>query len=108
MQLKIQKPKKIPVTFSVLEIKVPFVFFFRSFLTEDSTEYSWEVSYGLLMWLSIVVLVPFDLRSLDSADEEHPEKGFLASVVDICKLFLEDSGKTKDATSMLLANLLSR
>jgi hypothetical protein len=70
--------------------------------------YSWEVSYGLLLWLSIVILVPFDLRSLEGADEENPERGFLDSVVDLCKGFLGDTGKTRDAAALLLANVLSR
>lgn len=72
---------------------------------ESEEEYHWEIPYILLLWLSIVVLVPFDLSTLEAEDTGV---GLLDTVVSVCKEFLADSGRTKDVAAMLLANLLSR
>lgn len=72
---------------------------------ESDDEYHWEIPYTLLLWLSIVVLVPFNLSTLEAEDTGL---GLLDTVVSVCKEFLADSGRTKDVAAMLLANLLSR
>lgn len=72
---------------------------------KDEEEYVWEIPYVLLLWLSIIVLVPFDLRSLD---DEDVEGGFVATLVSACKEFLADCGRIRDAASMVMANLLTR
>lgn len=35
---------------------------------QDTT--NWEVPYILVLWLSIVVLVPFDLTTIDSGKQQ--------------------------------------
>lgn len=73
---------------------------------QDVVEYeTWESRYSLLLWMSIVVLIPFDLASVDSGDE----RGSLADrLIGICKGFLADSGATRDMAALLLSKLLSR
>eukprot|EP00736_Rhodelphis_marinus_P002796 Rmarinus@m.297 len=78
---------------------------------------TWETRYVLLLWLSIIVLVPFDLKTIDSSladsadstkDGSSLEGEVIDSLLSHTRLFLSDSGKTRDAAGILLSRLLSR
>ena len=55
-----------------------------------SDHLSWETRYVLLLWLSILALVPFDLDSIDSGG--GGSGGLISSLVSTCKSFLSDPG----------------
>lgn len=59
---------------------------------QDSSDHqSWETRYVLLLWLSILVLVPFDLASIDSGGGA----GLILSLINVCKSFLADPGPVR-------------
>lgn len=60
---------------------------------QDATDHaSWGTRYVLLLWLSILSLVPFDLASIDSGGGS----GLIASLISICKSFLSDPGPVRE------------
>lgn len=79
--------------------------------SSDRNDYdTWQARYGLLLWLSIVVLVPFNLKTVDR-DESQAEAqipAVVTRIISLCKLFLGDSGPTRDMAAEVLARLLTR
>ncbi|ETW08601.1 hypothetical protein H310_01145 [Aphanomyces invadans] len=73
---------------------------------------TWEIRFVLLLWLSILALVPFDLKSIDSTMDGHEAHGesisIVADIIAMCKMYLQDSGPTQQAAALCLARLLSR
>jgi len=71
---------------------------------------TWQARYGLLLWLSIVVLVPFNLKTVDrdetQANAQIPV--IVTRIISLCRLFLGDSGPTRDMAAEVLARLLTR
>ncbi|GAQ86916.1 Beta-tubulin folding cofactor D [Klebsormidium nitens] len=83
-----------------------------SILKEESTG-EWESRCTLLLWLSMLVLLPFDLASIDTALGEGAESTaegppLVKKMVDICKEYLSSPGSVRDVASVLLARLLTR
>ncbi|RUS69826.1 hypothetical protein EGW08_022413 [Elysia chlorotica] len=72
---------------------------------------TWETRYMLLLWLSIVCLIPFDLRRLDS-DIQQGDGNVKARVKDrilsICKMYMPVTDKSRDAASYLMSRFLTR
>ena len=66
---------------------------------------TWETRYVLLLWLSILVMVPFGLNTVDSATSGS---NLIERIVDVCKKCLGEAAKTRDAAAYLLARLLTR
>ena len=67
----------------------------------------WYTRYSLLLWLSILVMVPFGLETIDSQDSETGIS-LIDRILSICKFCLSESAKTRDAASYLLAIMLTR
>ncbi|OQR99031.1 tubulin-specific chaperone D [Achlya hypogyna] len=70
---------------------------------------TWEIRYVLLLWLSILALVPFDLKTVDSSLSGHETTdtvAIVANIITICKMYLQDSGATQQAAALCLARLL--
>ena len=72
---------------------------------QDKNDFSsWETRYILLLWLSIIVIMPFDLSRMDtttSHDKSHDR--VMDRIYDVGKLYLSLTGKTQDAATILLA-----
>jgi hypothetical protein len=69
----------------------------------------WWISYVLILWLSIIVLVPFDLETIDSLKNQGAsQEDLVKRMINICKNYLSNSGKIREATTVLLAKLLTR
>lgn len=68
----------------------------------------WWISYILILWLSIIVLVPFDIDTIDSKASSASQEILVKRIINICKSFISNSGKIREATSVLLAKLLTR
>lgn len=82
---------------------------------------NWETSYVLLLWLSALCLIPFDICSMDStllvhgksSDMTDTQPAFGASslivdIISICKSFLCQTGPAREAASICLSSLLTR
>ncbi|CAH8582722.1 unnamed protein product [Schistosoma turkestanicum] len=65
---------------------------------------NWETRYVLLLWLSILVMVPFNLEALDSLGK----KPILERVIDLAKLYLSQDERTQEAAAFLLAHTVTR
>ena len=72
----------------------------------------WETKYIFILWMSIIVLVPFDLSTIDSKLtsllEGIKETTIYDNLLDIMKFYLNSSTKTRDAASVFLAHFFSR
>eukprot|EP01031_Cornospumella_fuschlensis_P039379 gene39379-47934_t len=66
---------------------------------------SWETRYALLLWLSSLVLIPFDLTSMDSQTQGA---SLIQLLISVAMSFLDDSGPTREAAGFCLANLFTR
>lgn len=86
-----------------------------SILKEETTG-EWETKCCLLLWLSILVLIPFDLASVDTSladsrasdarlDEPPP---LVQRMIKICTIHLEKPGPTREMAGVLLSRLLTR
>lgn len=80
----------------------PFLFQAHKFALD---EIEWRVPYVLLLWLSVIGLIPFDLNALDNDSGEVPLKHKL---LDIAHHFLQESSVTRNAAAELLSTLLTR
>ncbi|ETM99131.1 hypothetical protein PPTG_18987 [Phytophthora nicotianae INRA-310] len=82
--------------------------------SQDRTDHSaWETRYVLLLWLSMLCLVPFDLNTIDSSSPGAIEHGngtisLVSNIVTLCKDYLSDPGATQVAAAVCLSRLLSR
>jgi hypothetical protein len=65
----------------------------------------WEIPYILVLWLSIVILVPFDLTSIDSAKQTEI---LVKRISNIGRSYSGNPGKIRDAAAVMLGNLMSR
>lgn len=66
----------------------------------------WPTRYIVLLWLSLICRLPFDLANFDA---EGMEQNSTAQVVeDIGRQYLDKAGLEKDGAALLLARLYSR
>ena len=67
----------------------------------------WEARYILLIWLSMAMLVPFSLSTIDGLASDDP--GSIASrLYRVCLSYLSVAGREREGAAALLARLLSR
>jgi len=72
---------------------------------QDPTESAtWETRYILLLWLSIIVLIPFDMARFDGGDKAPLVDRILSS----CKRYLSSRDKCRDAAARLVSAFLTR
>lgn len=82
--------------------------------SQDRNDYlMWETRYVLLLWLSMLCLVPFDLNTIDSStcsnsDGSNRPISIVSNIVKLCKDYLSDPGTTQVAAAVCLSRLLSR
>ncbi len=68
-------------------------------------QYYWTLRYVILLWLSLICMLPFDLSQFDEEDQ----KGQTASKIeDIANSNLSRAGVEREAAGILLARLYSR
>ncbi|KAF9953260.1 hypothetical protein BGZ70_000310 [Mortierella alpina] len=79
------------------------------FLRQQDKRRPWETRYMLLIWLSLMCMIPFDLRSIDSqATETSGRIPLVDQMIDSAKLYLDCAGRDRDGASLFLARLLTR
>ncbi|KAI8360820.1 armadillo-type protein [Blakeslea trispora] len=65
----------------------------------------WEARYVCFIWLSLICMIPFDLKRIDSGQQEE---SLIEKMLHLCKSYLCSTGKERDGASLLIARLLSR
>ena len=84
-----------------------------SILREESTG-QWETKCCLLLWLSMLVLIPFDIASIDTtlADSDYivanNEIPLVNKILALCKEYLASPGPMREMAGVLLSRLLTR
>lgn len=76
----------------------------------------WETKYVFILWLSIIVLVPFDLKTIDSAltslepagENDKSAKTIHDNIIDVGKFYINSPMKTRDAAAIVLSKFFSR
>jgi len=71
----------------------------------QESEGEWWIPYVLVLWLSLIVLVPFDIESIDSKKNREV---LVKRILNIAKGHVASPGKVREATAVLLAKLLTR
>ncbi|KFO76294.1 Tubulin-specific chaperone D, partial [Cuculus canorus] len=72
---------------------------------------SWETRYMLLLWLSMICLIPFDLARFDgniSSEEGHARMPTMDRILQIAKCYLIVSDKARDAAAVLVSKFIVR
>jgi hypothetical protein len=65
----------------------------------------WALRYGMMLWLSLIALIPFDLAQFDDeSDLGHTAK----SLELVGKTYLCKAGLERDAAALLLSRLYMR
>ena len=67
-----------------------------------TTPQTWETRYILLLWLSIIVIIPFDLARMDGHSRPG-EMGVVDRIMSVAKGYLNVGDKCRDAAALLLA-----
>lgn len=74
---------------------------------DPSDVYTWQTRYMLLIWLSIVCMIPFDLHKFDLTNESQ-ENTIMNRMLHICMPYLFSTDKCQDASAYVLAKFMSR
>ncbi|XP_022244717.1 tubulin-specific chaperone D-like [Limulus polyphemus] len=71
---------------------------------------TWETRYILLLWLSIIVMIPFHMERLDSNNKfnEGQKKPTMERIIDVIKLYLSVGDKVQDAAAFLASRFITR
>ncbi|KAK9871289.1 hypothetical protein WA026_011559 [Henosepilachna vigintioctopunctata] len=70
---------------------------------------NWTTRYTLLLWLSIIVMIPFHMSRLDGFNEgTDGTKTVMSRVLDVIKTYSVVSDKCRDAAAYLAARFLTR
>jgi hypothetical protein len=70
---------------------------------------TWTTRYILLLWLSIIVMIPFHLCRFDGFSEtESGNKTVMSRVLDIIKCYAIVSDKCRDAAAYLSSRFITR
>lgn len=64
----------------------------------------WETRYILLLWLSFLLMIPFDLSRMDGIGAStSSDQSIVDRVYDIARLYLSVNDKCRDAAALLIA-----
>ncbi|XP_044262327.1 tubulin-specific chaperone D [Tribolium madens] len=70
---------------------------------------TWTTRYVLLLWLSIIVMIPFHLSRFDASDEtDKNRKTVMCRVLDIIKKYIVVPDKCRDAAAYLSSRFITR
>ena len=66
---------------------------------------TWETRYVLLLWLSIISMIPFDLTRMDGTvvGGASGHQRTIDRIIEVAKTYLHVTDKSRDAAAMLLA-----
>lgn len=87
---------------------VDFEFVLQLLAKQDPFDFTnWYTRYMLLLWLSIVCMIPFDLSKFD-ANTEDASSLIMNRVINLSVPYLFLSDKSRDAAAYLLGKFFSR
>ncbi|XP_074649513.1 tubulin-specific chaperone D-like isoform X1 [Tubulanus polymorphus] len=73
---------------------------------------TWETRYMLLLWLSMVCMIPFDMARLDSNVKSESgqvkKKPTMDRILDIGLMYLDVVDKSRDAAAFMVSKFLTR
>ncbi|NWR76449.1 TBCD protein, partial [Centropus unirufus] len=71
---------------------------------------TWETRYMLLLWLSMICLIPFDLARFDGniSEEGQARMPTMDRILQIAKCYLVVSDKARDAAAVLVSKFIVR
>uniref|UniRef100_A0A8B9BHQ4 Tubulin-specific chaperone D n=1 Tax=Anser brachyrhynchus TaxID=132585 RepID=A0A8B9BHQ4_9AVES len=72
---------------------------------------TWETRYMLLLWLSMICLIPFDLARFDGntvSEEGHARMPTMDRILKVAKCYLVVSDKARDAAAVLVSKFIVR
>ncbi|XP_022110714.1 tubulin-specific chaperone D-like isoform X2 [Acanthaster planci] len=73
---------------------------------------TWETRYMLLLWMSIICMIPFDMARLDSNapldDEGRKREPTMMRIINAAKIYLRVCDKSRDAAALMIAKFLTR
>jgi len=78
--------------------------FVVSLLQAQDDGQAWQTRYVLLIWLSIIVIIPFDMARFDSGNQEP----LADRILTICKAQLKATDKSQDAAGFLASKFVTR
>ena len=73
---------------------------------QNSQQY-W-ITCMLCLWLSIIVIVPFDITSIDSKKEGDSYEILVKRILNIGKEHITNAGKIRDYASIMVSKLITR
>ncbi|KAH6593687.1 hypothetical protein BASA61_004210 [Batrachochytrium salamandrivorans] len=73
---------------------------------EKSLARHWQSRYVLLLWVSLIAMVPFDLTRVDSGKADG--RMLVDRMLDVGKQFLDSPGKEYEGASIFIMRILSR
>ncbi|KAJ8961404.1 hypothetical protein NQ318_014649 [Aromia moschata] len=74
----------------------------------DDSE-TWTTRYILLLWLSIIVMIPFHMSRFDGFDEKETErKTVMTRILDVIKIYAIVPDKCRDAAAYLSHKFITR
>ena len=85
----------------------PAIDFFKFISSDPSCKKFWEIRFIMLLWMSLLCMIPFDLKKIDSL-KTNDEKPLVERVLDIVKSFIACVGKEYEGASTLGMRLLTR
>ena len=80
-------------------------------LSQDrSNHLLWSSRYSLLLWLSMLALVPFDISTIDSTSSSSSDtsSNLVSQIISISKSYLSDPGPIRLAAAVCLSSVLTR
>ncbi|KAF9405471.1 hypothetical protein BGZ94_003525, partial [Podila epigama] len=79
------------------------------FLQMQDKKSPWETRYMLFIWLSLMCMIPFDLKTVDSrASKDSPKIPLVDKMIETGKFYLDCAGKDREGAALFLARLLTR
>ncbi|KAF2861732.1 hypothetical protein K470DRAFT_214232, partial [Piedraia hortae CBS 480.64] len=75
---------------------------------EDASDAKWQVSYVLLLWLSHLLLTPFDLSTISTAKEQDGLPSVAVRCLHVGTHYLPTSTKAQEASAAMLVRLFVR
>lgn len=79
---------------------------FMNLLKQGPGQLNWPTRYIVLLWLSLICRIPFDLSGFD--EEGSPNGHTAQELEDIARFSLDKAGLERDGAALLMARLYTR
>eukprot|EP01060_Flectonema_neradi_P027568 TRINITY_DN3716_c0_g8_i1.p1 TRINITY_DN3716_c0_g8~~TRINITY_DN3716_c0_g8_i1.p1 ORF type:complete len:1250 (+),score=279.39 TRINITY_DN3716_c0_g8_i1:677-4426(+) len=83
-----------------------YAFYYLIWSTATHAQRTWEIRYLLLLWMTNTVLVPFDIKSIDSG--LHDNLSLEDLLLEVAQFCLTRPGKVREVGAIFVGRLLTR